>query len=170
MRWLKFALVLLVALIVGYVLLASQAYLRWRKNVDGVTATADQCYAGHTRYQAWRDKVVFPYQSSVPQSAWAERVRKLHTGQSTDEVLSVFGEPDYVGAGVSKEGDRFLGCYWTYEVRLPEETVNYKRNSWIEVFFDQAHGRVVDFDTVNIDGISNRPFPSPTRKLEEDTR
>ena len=163
MRWVKYALVLLIVLIAACLVGALQASLKRRGNDDRITASAQQCYAGHNRYQEWRGKVVFPYKSSVPQSDWAERIRKLHKGQPTVEVVKLFGEPDYVQAGVSKKGDRFLGCSWQYEVQLREDSVNYKRNSWIEIFFDRANGKVVDFDAVNIDGIPNRPFPPPTQ-------
>ncbi len=163
MRWVKYSLITLIALIVAYVVLASFAEPTLLRSYGDVTINAQQCYAGHSRYQAWRNKIEIPYRSSVPQSEWAAKVRKLQKGQSTKDVLQSFGEPDFVEAGVSKKGDRFLGCTWAYEVQLAEDSVNYKRNSWIEIFFDGANGKVVDFDSVNIDGIPNRPFPSPTR-------
>lgn len=154
----KVAVPVLLILVLGYAALASHLYLKWRRDVDSTTASAQTCYVGHSRYDDWHKRSSIPYTSQTPVGIWAERFRAVHTSDSEVDVLKSLGEPDYVQANTSKDGTRFIGCSWMYNIKRVDDDVNYKTNSWIELFFN-PNKKVDDKDAVNVADIQNRPFP-----------
>lgn len=161
MRLLRYILVAFAVLALAIGVVAEYRAFQWRRNLERVNVAAEKCYENHIRYAEWHRTSTIPFQSPISQEVWAKRYREITVGQHASDVLAVMGEPEFVEASISKEGDRFVGCAWTYFVRRNEESTNYKQDSWIDFFLDAAKGKIVDKDAVNVADIPNRPVPAP---------
>jgi hypothetical protein len=119
-------------------------------------------YQKYPSYEQYHADLSIPHVSTVPQQEWARRFRSLQLGMNEGGAEQIMDRPDYVQCGMNKEGTRFVGSSWNYQVEMNEDDVNYKKNSWIEIFFD-AEGKLADKDAVNIQGVPNRPLPQALR-------
>ncbi|MCU1285499.1 MAG: hypothetical protein JWO13_1849 [Acidobacteriales bacterium] len=165
------ALQVVIFLLLSLAALGAIAFTRFESNLQArrqnALVLARNCQSGHLSYQEFHKKVGFPFTASADRiSKISSGYRQLHLQQTTVEVLTLLGEPDHAQAGGSKKGDAFLFCRWMYELKTPEDLVNYKNNSWVELFFD-ANGRLKDKDAVNVSGIPNRPMPGDPIKSEK---
>ncbi len=80
----------------------------------------------------------------------------LHAGMSESEVAIVMGAPDFARCNVSKDGDKFVGSMWQYQVAAPQDLSKENENSAIQLTFG-PDGKLLDKNTMNM-----QPNPSPT--------
>jgi hypothetical protein len=80
----------------------------------------------------------------------------LRAGMSESEVEIILGAPDYARCDVSKQGDKFVGSTWMYEVAVPQDVANDSQNSGIQIVFG-PDGKVTDKNAMNM-----QPKASPT--------
>jgi hypothetical protein len=153
----------------GLALVGGYSVLKWQsgwqaKKVEAAAAYRNCAsrYGKYRNYGQYHASLKIPYGSTVPQQEWARRYRSVHFGMSENEVERIMGVPDYAQCGMSKEGTRFPGSFWSYQVEVQEDNVNYSKNSWIEIFFG-PDGRFLRKGAINIQGIPNQPRPGASR-------
>lgn len=150
-------LLVLTALLLGMGYRALNWQAGWQAKRVKANDAYQRCAARYTKYRTFEQYHVqlhLPYNSPVSQNEWAQRFNRLHTGMSEQEVEDIMGAPDFARCGMNKEGTRFTGSEWNYEIVVQVDEVNYKKNSWIEIFFDGS-GKIRAKDAVNVKGIPN---------------
>ncbi len=73
------------------------------------------------------------------------------------EVEKILGAPDYARCNLSKEGDRFVGSKWQYEISVPQDLANDSQNSAIEILFS-PDGKLKERNA----NMQAQPSPSPS--------
>lgn len=82
----------------------------------------------------------------------------VRAGMSESEVEIILGAPDYAQCVTSKEGDKFIGSNWNYEVVIPQELAANGQNSEITVMFG-PDGKLTDKNAMNMQA---KPSPTPS--------
>jgi hypothetical protein len=145
-------------MVIGYEFLEKENAL-FQKKVKAAKEEQQRCVARYAKYRnfdQFRTSIRLPYTSDLPRERWLHQFGTLHAGMSESEVAIVMGAPDYVQCVTSKEGDKFIGSNWNYEVVIPQELAANGQNSEITVFFG-PDGKVADKNAVNM-----QPTPTPT--------
>ncbi|MBZ5509203.1 MAG: hypothetical protein LAO78_27400 [Acidobacteriia bacterium] len=145
-------------MVIGYEFLEKENAL-FQKKVKAAREEAQRCEARNSKYRnfdQFRTSIRMPYTSDLPAERWMHQFSTLHAGMSEAEVEIVMGAPDYARCVVNKEGDKFVGSNWNYEVVIPQELAANGQNSEIEIFFG-PDGKLTDKSAVNM-----QPKPSPT--------
>jgi hypothetical protein len=148
------------AMVVGYEFLEKENAL-WQKKVKAAKEDQHRCDARYSKYRnfdQFRTSIRLPYTSDLPQERWMRQFGTLRAGMSESEVEIVMGAPDYAECALSKEGDKFVGSSWKYEVAVPTELAANGQNSEILIFFG-PDGKLKDKNAVNMEP---KPSPSPT--------
>jgi hypothetical protein len=146
------------AMVVGYEFLDKENAL-WQKKVKAAKEEQRRCEARYSKYRnfdQFRTSIRVPYASDLPLERWMHEFGALRAGMSESEVEIILGAPDYAECDLTKEGDKFAGSVWQYEVAVPQDPANYGQNSAIRVIFG-PDGKVQDKSAVNM-----QPRPSPT--------
>lgn len=139
----------------GYHLLRSQA--QWQAKRIEANGAYQRCTAKYKKYRSleqYHAQLHLPYRSPLSQDRWAQRFNTLHTGMSEEEVEKIMEAPDYFVCDLNRTGTRFTGSIWNYAISVQVGEVNYKKNSWIDIFFDES-GRIRDKVAINVKGIPN---------------
>ncbi len=157
-----------IVLVGALLLVVAYWFLKWdaleRAQVNRAAAALRICqirYMKYPNYEQYHAKLKLPQVSAVSQQEWAKRFQHLKIGMAEEEVERLMDEPDYAQCYMSKEGTRFRGSGWVYEVVVQEDGANDKKNSLIHILFD-PDGKLKDKDAFNIEGVSSKPVPQPT--------
>jgi hypothetical protein len=144
--------------VTGYEFLEKENAL-WQKKVKAAKEEEQRCAARYTKYRSYdqfRTSIRLPYASDLSLERWMQKFSTLHAGMSESEVEIVMGAPDFAHCDLNKEGDKFTGSAWQYEVAVPQDLANDGQNSSLQIFFGQD-GKVTDKGAMNM-----QPKPSPT--------
>ena len=87
-----------------------------------------------------------------------QQFNTLHAGMSEPEVGIILGAPDFARCNVNKDGDRFVGSVWQYEIAVPQDLGNEGQNSVIQIVFG-PDGKLMDKNAMNMQA---KPSPTPT--------
>ena len=145
-------------MVIGYEFLERENAL-FQKRVKAAKEDQQRCAARNSKfrnYDQFRTSIRMPYTSDLPPERWMRQFNTLRAGMSEGEVEIVMGAPDYAQCVTSKEGDKFIGSNWNYEVVIPQELAANGQNSEITVLFG-PDGKLMDKNAVNM-----QPKPSPT--------
>lgn len=146
------------AFVVGYEFLEKENAL-FQKRVKAAKEEQHKCEARYSKYRnfdQFRTSIRVPYASDLPTERWMQQFNTLHAGMSEPEVEIIMGAPDYAECDLNKEGDKFAGSVWQYQVAVPQDAANDSQNSALKVVFG-PEGKLKDKNAVNM-----QPKPSPT--------
>jgi outer membrane protein assembly factor BamE (lipoprotein component of BamABCDE complex) len=152
-------------MVVGYEFLQKENAL-WQQKVKTAKEEQQRCAARYSKYRnfdQFRTSIRLPYTSDLSVERWMQHFNTLRAGMSESEVEIVMGAPDYAYCGINKEGDKFMGSVWTYQIAVPQALGRDDQNSTIAVNFD-PDGKLKDKDAVNM-----QPKPSPTATVAAPT-
>jgi outer membrane protein assembly factor BamE (lipoprotein component of BamABCDE complex) len=145
-------------MVIGYEFLEKENAL-FQKKVKAAKEDQQRCVARLSKFRnfdQFRTSIRLPYTSDLPPERWMQQYGTLRAGMSESEVGIIMGAPDYARCDVSKEGDKFVGSVWQYEVAVPKDAANDSENSGMQVVFG-PDGRLKDKFATNM-----QPKPSPT--------
>jgi hypothetical protein len=145
-------------MVIGYEFLEKEHAL-FQKRVKAAKEDQQRCVARLSKFRnfdQFRTSIRLPYTSDLPPERWMQQYGTLRAGMSESEVGIIMGAPDYARCDVSKEGDKFVGSVWQYEVAVPKDAANDSENSGMQVVFG-PDGRLKDKFAMNME-----PKPSPT--------
>jgi hypothetical protein len=108
-------------------------------------------------YQQFQAAFKVPFVSDLAPERWVEQFSSLKDGMREHEVEKILGAPDFARCDLNKEGDRFVGSKWQYEISVPQDFASDSQNSTIEVLFG-PDGKLKDKNAVNI---QVKPVPPP---------
>ena len=144
-------------MVVGYEFLEKENAL-WQKKVKAAKEEQRRCQSRYAKYQnfdQFRTSIRLPYASDLAPESWMRQFNTLRAGMSESEVEIVMGAPDFARCDLSKEGDKFAGSLWQYEIAVPRDPGNDGQNSAIQVVFG-PDGKLKDKSALNL-----QPKPSP---------
>jgi hypothetical protein len=152
-------------MVVGYEFLEKENAL-WQKKVKAAKDEQRRCEARYSKYRnfdQFRTSIRLPYASDLPLEGWLRQFHTLRAGMSESEVEIIMGAPDYARCEVSKEGDKFVGSLWQYEIAIPQDLANDSQNSMIQVVFG-PDAKLKDKNAVNMQNPAPAAVatPSPT--------
>ena len=159
--WILLGIVVLVGawlMVIGYEFLEKENAL-FQKKVKAASEDMRKCEARNAKYRnfdQFRTSIRLPYTSDLPMERWMQKYNTVRAGMSESEVEIILGAPDYAQCVLSKEGDKFTGSSWRYEVAVPTELAANGQNSEIEILFG-PDAKLKDKSAVNM-----QPKPSPT--------
>ncbi len=145
-------------MVTGYEFLEKENAL-WQQRVKAAKEEQRKCEARLSKYRnfdQFRTSIRLPYASDLSPERWMQQFATLHAGMSESEVEIILGAPDYVSCDLTKEGDKFVGASWQYEVAVPQDPANDSQNSVIHIAFG-PDGKLMDKRAMNM-----QPKPSPT--------
>jgi len=145
-------------MVIGYEFLEKEHAL-FQKRVKAANEEMRKCEARNAKYRTFdqfRTSIRLPYTSDLPAERWVRQFNTLRAGMSESEVEIVMGAPDYAQCALSKEGDKFIGSNWQYEIAVPTELAANGQNSEIDIFFG-PDAKLKDKSAQNM-----QPKPSPT--------
>jgi hypothetical protein len=143
--------------VVGYEFLEKENAL-WQKKVKAAKEEQRRCETRNAKYRnfdQFRTSIRLPYASDLAPESWMRQFNTLRAGMSESEVEIILGAPDFARCDLSKEGDKFAGSLWQYEIAVPQDPGNDGQNSMIQVVFG-PDARVKDKNAVNL-----RPAAAP---------
>jgi hypothetical protein len=152
--------------VVGYEFLEKENAL-WQKKVKAAKDDQRRCearYAKYRNFDQFRTSIRLPYASDLPLERWLRQFNTLRAGMSEPEVEIILGAPDYARCDVSKEGDKFVGSLWQYEIAVPQDVANDGQNSAIQLVFG-PDAKLKDKSAVNMQP-APKPGPSPSPAAE----
>src|SRR5258708_11112311 len=120
-----------------YEFLDKESVLR-KKDVKAALVEQRRCegrYSKFRSYEQFRARFKVPFVSDLAQERWAEQFSSLRDGMHESEVERILGTHDYARCDLNKEGDRFVGSKWQYEIFVPQDFANESQNSGIEILF-----------------------------------
>jgi hypothetical protein len=153
-------------MVVGYEFLEKENAL-WQKKVKAAKDDQRRCEARYSKYRnfdQFRTSIRLPYTSDLPLERWLQQYNTLRAGMSEPEVMIIMGAPDYARCDVSKEGDKFVGSLWQYEIAVPQDLANDGQNSAIQLVFG-PDARLKDKSAANMQP-APKPSPSPSADVE----
>jgi hypothetical protein len=145
-------------IVTGYEFLEKENAL-WQQRVKAAKEEQHKCEARLSKFRnfdQFRTSIRLPYTSDLSLERWMQQFNTLHAGMSESEVEIILGAPDYVRCDLTKEGDKFVGPVWQYEVAVPQDAANDSQNSVIHLVFG-PDGKLTDKSAMNM-----QPKPSPT--------
>ncbi len=145
-------------MVTGYEFLEKENAL-WQQRVKAAKEEQRKCEARLSKFRSFdqfRTSIRLPYASDLSLERWMQQYNTLRAGMSESEVEIILGAPDYVRCDVTKEGDKFMGASWQYEVAVPQDAANDSQNSVIHIVFG-PDGKLIDKSAMNM-----QPKPSPT--------
>lgn len=146
--------------VVGYEFLEKENAL-FQKRVKAAREEQQRCAARNSKYRTYdqfRTSIRLPYTSDLPVERWMRQYDTVHAGMSESEVEIILGAPDYARCDVSKQGDKFVGSTWMYEVAVPQDVANDSQNSGIQMVFG-PDGKLTDKNAMNMQA---KPSPTPS--------
>jgi hypothetical protein len=146
--------------VVGYEFLEKENAL-FQKRVKAAKEDQQRCTARYAKYRSFdqfRTSVRGPYASDLLVERWMQQFNTLHAGMSEAEVGIIMGAPDFARCNVNKDGDKFVGSMWQYEVAVPQDLANDGQNSAIQLTFG-PDGKLADKNAMNM---QPKPNPTPT--------
>jgi len=144
--------------VVGYEFLEKENAL-FQKKVKAAKEEQRRCEARLSKFpnfDQFRTSIRVPYTSDLSLDRWQQKYDTLRAGMSESEVEIIMGAPDYAYCGINKQGDKFMGALWSYQLAIPQAIGKDDQNSTINVYFD-PNAKVRDKDAANL-----QPKPSPT--------
>lgn len=144
--------------VVGYEFMEKENAL-FQKRVKAAKEDQQRCtarYAKYRNFDQFRTSVRVPYASDLPVERWMQQFNTLHAGMNESEVGIIMGAPDFARCNVNKDGDKFVGSMWQYEVTVPQDLANDGQNSAIQLTFG-PDGKLLDKNAMNM-----QPNPTPT--------
>jgi hypothetical protein len=145
-------------MVTGYEFLEKENAL-WQQRVKAAKEEQRKCEARLSKFRSFdqfRTSIRLPYASDLSLERWMQQFATLRAGMSESEVEIILGAPDYVRCDLTKEGDKFAGAIWQYDVAVPQDAANDSQNSVIHIAFG-PDGKLTDKSAMNM-----QPKPSPT--------
>jgi len=143
--------------------LHNESVLR-KKDVKAALVEQKRCegrYLKFRSYEQFRARLKVPFVSDLAPERWAEQFSSLRDGMREHEVEKILGAPDYARCNLSKEGDRFVGSKWQYEISVPQDLANDSQNNAIEILFG-PDGKLKEKNAANMQSKPNPvAVPSP---------